>query len=115
MSMDGRAIFNFMMRKAPAAVDACLEKNNLTRDDIDFFVFHQASRFMVESLARSMRLPPEKTPLNVANFGNTVSSSIPLVLEDLRDNGQMTGKKVLVCGFGVGLSWAANVLYFNNG
>lgn len=110
--MHGQSIYNFMMRRVPLTVSACLEKNNLDLEDIDYFVFHQASRFMVESLRARLRLPADKVPINVSEYGNTVSSSIPLILSDMMEKNLLQGKKVLICGFGVGLSWATNILFF---
>jgi 3-oxoacyl-[acyl-carrier-protein] synthase-3 len=111
IQMDGRAILDFMQARVPVAVEDCLGRNHLTVADIDYFVFHQASKFMLQLLIRRMDLDPEKVPIEVADTGNTVSSSIPLVLDRLADRGQLGGT-ILVCGFGVGLSWAANILRF---
>ena len=110
--MDGRAIVEFMLTRVPGSVENCLKKNELDSDRIDFFVFHQASGYMVKQLIRAMKLPPEKVPIRVEQVGNTVSSSIPLALADMADGGLITGKTLLVCGFGVGLSWATNVLFY---
>lgn len=114
LHMNGRAIFNFMMTRVPATVDGCLARNALARDDIDYFVFHQASAFLVTTLAERMRLPKEKVPVALSQRGNTVSSTIPMVLEDLWRAGALRGKTVLVSGFGVGLSWASNVIRFRD-
>lgn len=113
MQMNGRAVFNFMMERIPPTLDACLEKNNLTRDEVDLFVFHQASRFMLQTLTRQLGLPPEKVPVEMEEVGNTISSSIPLILKQHQPN--LDGKTVLVCGFGSGLSWAANILQYPTG
>lgn len=108
--MDGAAIYKFMMTKIPKSVRACLSKNDLQLEDIDFFVFHQASKYMVLSLAKQIRLPEEKIVLNIQNCGNTVSSSIPIALKDVLDNKDNKGKIALLSGFGVGLSWASTVI-----
>lgn len=112
LHMNGRAIFNFMISRAPAAVGACLGRNRLERDSVDFFVFHQASRFLLETLRDRMGLDPARVPIAMEMTGNTVSSSIPLVVEGLLQKEDLTGRTVLVCGFGVGLSWAANIIQF---
>ena len=111
IQMDGRAILEFMQTRVPVAVGDCLARNDLAADDVDFFVFHQASKFMLQLLIRRMDLDPQKVPIEVADTGNTVSSSIPLVLDRLAERGRLDGT-ILVCGFGVGLSWAANILRF---
>ena len=115
LSMNGRAIFNFMMTRVPISLTRCLKKNRLSESDIDLYVFHQASRFLLDTLTRRLRLDPKKVPCNIERIGNTVSSSIPILLSEFMDNGSLAGKNVIVCGFGVGLSWASNVLTFPKG
>ncbi len=112
--MSGRAIFNFMMERVDASVARCLEKNGKATGEIDYFVFHQASRFLLETLRRKMKLPEQKVPINIEEIGNTVSSTIPIILSGLLDRNALVGKTVLVCGFGVGLSWATNILFFGD-
>lgn len=105
--MDGRAIYSFAISKIPQHVEQCLAQNALRLEDIDRFVFHQANRFMLESLRDRMKLPSEKVVIEVADGGNTVGSTIPIALEPLIEEGH---RHILICGFGVGLSWATNVL-----
>lgn len=109
--MDGRAIFNFVMREIPEAVSKCLYRNGIASiDDIDYFVFHQASKFMLDCLFAEMDVPEEKVIFFLEEVGNTVSSSVPIALTRLMDRKIPVGSKVLISGFGVGLSWAANIL-----
>ncbi len=108
--MNGRAILKFMIKRVPADVDRCLADNGLTRDDVDVFIFHQASGHMVRSLVKEMGLPPEKVPLCIADVANTVSSTLPIVLDDIGGIEALAGKTVLMCGFGVGLSWGSTVM-----
>jgi len=110
--MDGREIFNFMMRRVPEDVSLCLRKNGLVLGDIDYFVFHQASKYMLDSLVKRMGLDPAKVVYRLKDVGNTVSSSIPIALSLFFGEKKLTGKKVLLSGFGVGLSWASTVLNF---
>lgn len=110
--MDGRAILTFMLERVPASVERCLEKNGLTRGDVDLFVFHQASRYMIDLLRRRMELSEAQAPFVLADIGNCVSSTIPIALERLHTQAPLTGKTVLVSGFGVGLSWATTILKF---
>jgi 3-oxoacyl-[acyl-carrier-protein] synthase-3 len=112
LHMNGRAIFNFLLARVPRSVESCLAKNGVDQDEIDFFVFHQASRYLLETLRDRMRLIPELVPILLQQTGNTVSSTIPLVLESLSKQGRLNAKTVLLCGFGVGLSWASNVIKF---
>ena len=107
--MDGRAIFSFMMSEVPKDVAACLERNNLQLEQIDHFVFHQASKFMLQSVSKRMRLDPAKVIIDIADFGNTTSSTIPIALKRrILDDTDATN--ILLSGFGVGLSWASTVL-----
>lgn len=110
--MDGRAILTFMLERVPASVDRCLARNGLGRSDIDLFVFHQASRYMIELLRRQMDLSEEQAPFMLADIGNCVSSTIPIAIERLQQKTPLAGKRILASGFGVGLSWATTVLTF---
>lgn len=105
--MEGRAIYTFAMSRIPQHVEQCLALNGLTIADVDRFVFHQANRFMLESLRDRMKLPADKVVIAVEDGGNTVGSTIPIALETLLPERH---RRILVCGFGVGLSWATNIL-----
>jgi 3-oxoacyl-[acyl-carrier-protein] synthase-3 len=95
--MDGRAIYNFMMKTVPASVKRCLDLNHINSDDVDFYVFHQASKYMLDSLKKRLSIPEGKMPLSIEKVGNTVSSSIPIVLHDLLKEPSNRAKKVLIC------------------
>ncbi|MBE0627713.1 MAG: ketoacyl-ACP synthase III [Burkholderiales bacterium] len=108
LQMNGRAVFNFSATIVPTQIRALLEGENLTVDKVDRFLLHQGSKFIIDTLAARLGLPPEKVPNNLAAHGNTVSSSIPLLLEQVvSDAGIQT---LVLSGFGVGLSWASAVL-----
>lgn len=109
--MNGPEIFNFTINAVPKAVKQCLEKNKLTMDNIDYFIFHQANKFMIDYLRKKIRIPQEKFYSNLLLTGNTVSATIPIALKDCIDNKIVTkGNKVLLCGFGVGYSWGSVVI-----
>lgn len=112
LEMNGRGIFEFVGTEIPKDVQACLEANETHLDAINFIVFHQASSFMLETVARRMRLKADdKRFVKVIDrFGNTVSSSIPIALRSLWDTISSPNTKILVSGFGVGLSWASTIL-----
>lgn len=111
LQMNGQAVFNFTSQVIPKVVRATLEKADAGVDDIDLFVFHQASQLVVEALRRSLRIPADKCWFGIGEIGNTVSSTIPIALAQAAAAGRLSaGDKVLVAGFGVGLSWAAAVL-----
>ena len=80
-------------------------------DDIDYFVMHQANRRIVEAVAKRLRQPIEKFPMNLQEYGNTSSASIPILLDELNQKGVLLkGQKLVLAGFGAGLSWGASIL-----
>ncbi len=113
LHMQGRSVFNFVLSRMPDSIDRCLERAGLAIGDIDHFALHQGSLYMLDALAKKSSIPQEKLLKNMVNYGNTVSSSIPLLLAELDQRQEMDGARVLVSGFGVGLSWATAVLQFN--
>jgi 3-oxoacyl-[acyl-carrier-protein] synthase III len=109
--MNGAEVMAFTLREVPRAVDAVLSKAGLAREDIDFFVLHQANRFMLEALRKKLKVPAERLPIHVETVGNTVSSTIPLTLHALKRAGELAlPHRMMLVGFGVGLSWAACIL-----
>lgn len=111
LHMNGRAIFNFMMTVVPENIETCLEKNGLGKSEIDLWVFHQASKFMLTSLAKRLKIEQEKLVIEVADIGNTTSSTIPIALARTAFVSDGEAKNLFISGFGVGLSWASAVLY----
>lgn len=109
--MDGTEIFSFTISIAPKMVKETLDKNGLTMEDIDLFVFHQANQYMLDFLCKKCKIAPEKFYMNFADCGNTVSASIPIALARAVQDGTLKpGMKVMLVGFGVGLSWGAVVV-----
>ncbi len=109
--MDGPEIFNFTLEVVPKTMEDVLEKNNLNRDDIDLYVFHQANKFMLDTIRKVNGLPKDKFYINLETTGNTVSSTIPIALKQLEEAGKLRpGMKVMLMGFGVGLSWGATIV-----
>ena len=105
--MDGRSVFNFVLRYAPGNIKKCLEVNKVRTDEIDLYLFHQGSKFIVESLAKRLALDLSKVPFMCAEYGNTISSSIPLMLQHYLNN---NNSAILLSGFGVGLGAATIIL-----
>ncbi|MDD7459214.1 MAG: 3-oxoacyl-[acyl-carrier-protein] synthase III C-terminal domain-containing protein, partial [Treponema sp.] len=111
--MNGESIFNFTIGRVPKLIEEILAKNNLQKDDIDYYVFHQANKFMLNTIRKICGIPKEKFYINLENTGNTTSSSIPIGLKDAIESGLIKeGNKVMIAGFGVGESWAGTVLQF---
>ena len=109
--MDGRGIFEFVATVVPDDLKRCLEINGLKIGDIDYFVFHQASNFMLDTLSKKIGIAGDNRVLKCLDrFGNTVSSSIPIALDTIKDISGNGGLKILISGFGVGLSWASTIL-----
>jgi 3-oxoacyl-[acyl-carrier-protein] synthase-3 len=106
--MDGPGVLAFVRKRVPAMVRELLAKTQTTLDDVDLVVCHQGSGMTLDYVERWLSLPPEKTFRNIANVGNTVSASIPIALRDAELAGRLRpGMRVMLVGFGVGLSWAA--------
>ena len=111
--MNGGAIFNFTLDAVPAMMKDVLEKNNLQKDEIDYFVFHQANKFMLNTIRKVCALPKEKFYVDLLTTGNTVSSTVLIGLKNCIDSQTIkAGNKVMVTGFGVGLSWGGTILRF---
>lgn len=105
--MNGSEVFNFAMREVPKAIDELLAKENTTLDDYDYFIFHQANKYMLEALRRRINIDKNKFSIQLDDCGNTVSSTIPIALKKEMELGQIkNGDKILLVGFGVGLSWS---------
>jgi 3-oxoacyl-[acyl-carrier-protein] synthase-3 len=106
--MNGADVFSFALRTVPPAIDQLLAKSGLTMDQVDFFVLHQANKFILERLRGKMKIPAEKFWIDMENCGNTVSSTIPIALEGALEQQRVkTGDRVALVGFGVGYSWGA--------
>lgn len=105
--MNGRAVFNFALTTVPSSVTKLLLKAGVSKEEVDCYIFHQGSRFILESLAKRMGVDGARVPVDMLSTGNTVSSSIPLVLKGRLLDPALN--LMVLCGFGVGLSWAGCV------
>ena len=112
LHMKGRPVFNFVNSEIPLSITRCLQKAGMTISDVDWFALHQGSIYMLDAMAKRVGVPREKVLKNMDRFGNTVSSTIPLLLEELEERGELSGSTVLLSGFGVGLSWSTAVVEF---
>jgi 3-oxoacyl-[acyl-carrier-protein] synthase-3 len=111
IEMYGSDVFLFTMRVVPPCINKLLDRTGLTLENIDLFVFHQASKLVIENLIRTMALDKGKVFTNFENIGNTVSASIPIALKDADTQGRLKeGDTVMLVGFGVGLSWGATLI-----
>jgi 3-oxoacyl-[acyl-carrier-protein] synthase-3 len=107
--MDGISIFNFSLQRVPPLIQQTLALHGWSADDVDAFLFHQANGMILKALAKRMKLPAERVPMNIGKYGNTSMASIPLLLADEFSERLLGGKPqaLLLVGFGAGYSWAA--------
>ena len=106
ISMDGFGVLSFFGTLIPKEVKIILKKNNLVLDDIDAFLFHQASHLALNAISKALKISDDKMIIDMSDIGNLVSASIPVALSRALEKGSIKkGNLVLLCGFGVGLSW----------
>jgi 3-oxoacyl-[acyl-carrier-protein] synthase-3 len=105
--LNGLDVFNFSVREAPPNITALFQQAGISPEQPDYFVFHQANKLMNETIRKKLRVPPEKVPYSLPEFGNTSSASIPLTIASQLREQALSPKKWLLSGFGVGLSWAS--------
>ena len=112
-AMKGRVVFMHAIRRFPEVIEEALKANNVTKDDVDCFVFHQANLRIIEFVSNQMELPPEKTHNNIQVYGNTTAASIPIAFHEAREKGLIKrGSLVLIAAFGSGFTWASILLRF---
>jgi len=107
--MDGLDVFNFTLKVVPSSIKKALTKSNNNNETIDYFLFHQANKFMIDFFRKKLKIAEDKVPISLDKFGNVSSATIPLtIVTKLKD--KIENKKLLLSGFGAGLSWATAVL-----
>lgn len=111
LHMEGKEVFKFATRVLPMCIEKVLEKASLTKDDIDYFVVHQANERIIRHVYKKMKITSDKFYLNVDEYGNTSAASIPLVLGEMNEKKLLKrGMKILCVGFGAGLTYGANLI-----
>ncbi len=109
--MNGPEIFNFTIKVTPKLVLQVLEKNKINLEDLDFVIFHQANKYLIEYLRKKINIPKDKYYLNLLHTGNTSSNTIPIAIKDALDNKLIKkGDTLLLVGFGVGYSWGGTII-----
>jgi 3-oxoacyl-[acyl-carrier-protein] synthase-3 len=107
-SMDGPKVWDFAVGMVPRAIRSLLSTRGLAAADLDLLVLHQSNLRMLEAIMASLELPMERTATTVEAYGNTAAASIPLTLQKAAETGRLrAGARVMLCGFGGGLSWGA--------
>ena len=108
ITMNGREVYRFAVAKVPEVIEKVLFKANITTDDIDWLILHQANQRIMDSVSDRLKIPSEKVISNVAKYGNTSAGSIPIALDEaVRAGNIKAGDLVIVSGFGAGLTWGA--------
>lgn len=111
MTMNGQEVFKFAVKKVPECIGAVLEKAEVFLEEIDYFLLHQANVRIIASVARRLGVNMEKMPVNLDKYGNTSAASIAILLDEIRKEGKLAeGKKIILAGFGGGLTWGAAYL-----
>ncbi|MFH0866459.1 MAG: ketoacyl-ACP synthase III [Bacteroidota bacterium] len=106
LTLNGIEVFNFSLREVAPNINELLTAFSFPIEKFDYYLFHQANLLMNESIRKKLRLPKEKVPYTLAKYGNTSSASIPLtIISEIRDDFTTKDLSLLLCGFGVGLSW----------
>lgn len=109
--MDGQEVFKFAVKQVPKCICELLEANGLKKEEIHYFILHQANRRIVEAVAKRLKIEIEKFPMNLQEYGNTSSASIPILLDEMNQKGLLRkGMKIVIAGFGAGLSWGASLI-----
>lgn len=110
LKMDGRSIFNFVVSEVPKSIRTVVEENHLSLDDVDLFLLHQANARLIQAIAKKLKLNDKKFPLNIAKYGNTSAASLPILLDELVEEGIIEFGKhqtIVLTGFGGGLTWGS--------
>lgn len=111
--MDGEKVFAFTVERVPQLIQNCLDRNKMKKEDVGYYVFHQANKYMLNTLRKLSKLPKDSFFVNLSDTGNTTSTTVPIgLVKSIQMGNICKGTNVMVAGFGVGLSWAATILKF---
>lgn len=111
VSMDGQEVYKFAVRMVPRAIQEAVARAGVSIDEIDLFILHQANIRIIESVSRRLKIPMDKIPMNLQECGNISAGSVPILLDFVNRRGMiLQGSKIVLAGFGAGLTWGASVL-----
>ncbi|MEG0214610.1 MAG: beta-ketoacyl-ACP synthase III [Hungatella sp.] len=111
MTMDGQEVFKFAVKTVPQCIRQLLEESHTDTDEIRYFVMHQANYRIFESIGKRLGVSMERMPMNIERYGNTSGASIPILLDEMNRGGKLQrGDKLILAGFGAGLTWGATLL-----
>lgn len=109
--MEGQPVFKFAVKTVPECVEEVLKKAEVKKEEIRYYILHQANSRIIQSVAKRLKEPEEKFPMNLSLYGNTSAASIPILLDEMNRNGMLNrGDKLVLSGFGAGLTWGAVLL-----
>ena len=109
--MEGQVVFKFAVKKVPECILNALEDSGEDIEEIKYFVLHQANYRICESIAKRLKVPMDRIPMNIERYGNTSGATIPVLLDELNREGKLTpGDKLMLAGFGAGLTWGASLI-----
>jgi 3-oxoacyl-[acyl-carrier-protein] synthase-3 len=115
LQLDGPAVLSFSTQRVPPAVEKLLDYAGASKEEVDYFIFHQANRMINETIRKKLGLPEEKTPSTLREFGNTSGASLPVTMTVRINKALESGhKRVLLSGFGIGLSWGTALITIEN-
>ena len=104
--MEGQPVFKFAVKTVPECVEEVLKKAEVKKEEIRYYILHQANSRIIQSVAKRLKEPEEKFPMNLSLYGNTSAASIPILLDEMNRNGMLNrGDKLVLSGFGAGLTW----------
>ncbi len=111
VSMDGQEVYKFAVRTVPEAILKATERAGISVDEVDLFILHQANIRILQSVSKRLKIPMEKIPMNLQTCGNISAGSIPILLDFVNRRGMIQrGNKIVLAGFGAGLTWGASAL-----
>ncbi|MBD1927759.1 ketoacyl-ACP synthase III [Trichocoleus sp. FACHB-90] len=110
ITMNGKEIYRFAVQKVPEVIEKALFRANMSVDQIDWLILHQANQRILDAVAQRLNIPADKVISNLANYGNTSAASIPLALDEAVREGKIKqGDVIATSGFGAGLTWGAAI------
>lgn len=108
LEMEGQEVFKFAVKKVPECIEELLAQTRTPKEEIKYYLLHQANSRIISSAAKRLKEPEEKFPMNMEHYGNTSAASIPILLDELNRQGKLQrGDKLILSGFGAGLTWGA--------
>ena len=111
LRMDGQEVFKFAVKTVPACIEETLQEAGLSAEEITYYLLHQANKRIIQSVARRLKQPEEKFPMNIEQCANTSAASLPILLAQMKEQGRLhAGDKLVLSGFGAGLTWGACVI-----